>query len=1368
MRKHILLLITLLATLEVTAQNNENFYFSNLNLKDGLSQISVLKIFQDTKGFIWFGTRNGLNRYDGSEFVIYKHDPKDSLTLSDNHIWSLAEDNDRNLWVGTARGLNKLDLKTNRIKPFVDERYGAFAKSEVRCLTVDSRNRLWIGTTKGLYLYVPAMDVFQRIDLNGKIKDEFISVVYETKQHQILIGTSTKGLFVCDMNMKVQRQLTTRTPGLHLLGNSISTIYEDSNGTLWVGSGLSGLYRINFEKEEMVTYHKGNSILTSNSVRAISELRGMLLIGTFDGLYTIDLSTNSFWKHTDASLEKGNLSHFSIYSLFVDRSQTVWVGTYAGGVSFSSRFNNRFDFHDPATVFDALFGIYGCMVSTPGGSLYMATEGRGLLDYNLENRQYAYYPIDKASKLQYSQNIIKGLLLEDDILWCGTNKGSIYQFNTRTKKYTFYYQLPGEMSIYSMLRDKDDSLWIITSDSRMGVMRLSDKKELQKHFPINGGKDSCLFASSRCILKLRDGVMLIGSRNDGLIKYDVNREEVVYYDTDEKEPHRLLSNYVTGIVHDSSGRIWIGTFGGGIALYEEEKGIVKTVTKEQGLIENDICSIVEDSDNNLWISASNGISKYNLKTEEFTNYNSLNGIGVYEFTPHSGLLLPNGEICFSGNNGFVTFSPQELQLNSFVPPLVFTKLVVNNQVIEPEDETGILDTVLDGMEEIELSYNQNNISIGYCALNFVFARQNQYATFLKGYDKDWNYIGNRREAYYTNLSPGTYVFEVKASNNDGVWSQQTRKIRIIVHPPLWKTWYAYLFYAIAFVFIMTLIMYYISKKQKLERELQFKQKEKLQLEEFHQAKIRMFTNFSHELRTPLTLIIAPLQDLVSMPEFSSCVKNKLSLIFSNAQRLLLLVNQLMDLRKNQEGKLKLHIAKTDMNLFLQEIYYAFNHLAAKKSIEFTFEKSEERMSAWFDKSIVEKVVFNLLSNAMKFTPNNGKVVFSLSRCTFAELPPEQQAELNKMPADIRFACLSVTDSGKGITEEDMKNIFAPFYQGEDDNKENVGTGIGLSLTRSIVLLHKGTISVSHNQPTGTIFKVYIPISNSVYGKEQLVEDDEEQVVEDVIPSAKEMHFEIEKKWTVLLAEDNDEVRAYVKECLDPYFYVLDVNNGKDALELSLEKYPDLILSDIMMPQMDGLELCSRVKQDLQLGHIPVVLMTAKSMVVHIKEGFSVGADDYIVKPFSMDVLICRINSLLESREKLKKLYGKKFSPEAMGIEIVSGDDRFTQSFFEIIEKNISNPELGVDLLSQELGLSRANLYRKLKAVTELSPTELIRNKRLEIAAKLLLESSYTVSEISVYTGFNSHAYFTNCFKSFYGYSPSEWVQRHNDKGETPK
>lgn len=1359
MKRFILLLFSLLTIFWGNAQNNGNFFFSNLNLKDGLSQISVLKIFQDSKGFMWFATRNGLNRYDGSEFVVYKHIPEDSLSLSDNNILSLAEDRNHNLWVGTTRGLNRLDLKTNRIKQYADQRYGALPKADVRSLLVDSYNRIWVGTTVGLYLYVPEMDVFQQINLNGKIKDELIAALYETKDHRILIGTAAKGLFVCDMDMKVQEHFTTTTPGARLPHDNVSTLYEDSKGNIWGGSDAGGLFRLNIDKEKIEKFHKDNSVLTTNSIRCISEVHGLLLVGTFDGLYTMDLSDDSFWKHADASLEQGNLNHFSIYSLFVDRSQTIWVGTYAGGVSYSNRFNNRFDFHDPTSVFDALFGIYGTMVCTEGGCLYMATEGRGLLDYNLNSGKYYYYPIDKSSRLQYSRNIIKGLMLDGETLWCGTNQGAIYRFNTRTKQYQLHYQCPVSTSIYAMIPADDGGLWVVGSNPRSGLMHLSPQKELQEVFPSEGGKESFRIASARCILQPRDGVLLVGTRNNGMAKYDVVKKELTYYNTESEKPYRLLSNYITSIVKDASGRIWVGTFGGGMLLFDEEKGVLKTITRKQGLIDNDVCAIVEDREHKLWISTGCGISKYDPDADTFVNYNSLNGVGVYEFTLHSGTLLPNGKVCFSGNNGFVTFDPHELQQNSYVPPLVFTRLLVNNEEIHAGDETGILSSVLDDVTEIELNYDQNNISISYCALNFVFARQNQYAVFLEGYDKEWNYIGNRREAYYTNLSPGTYEFEVKASNNDGVWSQETRKIRIIVHPPVWKTWYAYLFYTVAFVSVLVLIMYYIAKKQKLERELQFQQKEQQQLEEFHQAKIRMFTNFSHELRTPLTLIIAPLQELVAMPGFSALVRNKLGLIFSNAQRLLLLVNQLMDLRKNQEGKLKLHITKTDMCPFLQEIYYAFNHLAAKKSISFVFEKQDEQLLAWFDKALIEKVVFNLLSNAMKFTPHGGKVVFSLSQTAFSDLPAESQREL-ALPAQTEFVCLSVADSGKGISEEEIKNIFAPFYQGEDDNKENVGTGIGLSLTRSIVHLHHGIITVSNNQPAGTVFRVYIPISSFAYNEDELVKED---TVEDVIPADKSIRFDIKKKWTVLLAEDNEEVRRYVKECLDPYFYVLDVDNGQDALEVSLEKYPDLILSDIMMPKMDGLELCSRVKQDLQLGHIPVILMTAKSMVVHIKEGFSVGADDYIVKPFSMDVLICRINNLLESREKLKKLYGKKFSPEAMGIEIVSGDDRFTQRFFELIEKNIANPDLGIDLLSSELGLSRANLYRKLKAVTELSPTELIRNKRLEVAAKLLLETGYTVSEVAVYTGFNSHAYFTNCFKSFYGYSPSEWVQRHKEE-----
>ena len=1372
MKKRLLLFLVCFLTLPVLfAKEAENFYFSNLNLKDGLSQISVLKIMQDSKGFIWCATRNGLNRYDGNRFVAYKHSNTDSLSLSDNHITTLAEDKFGNLWIGTSKGLNRLDLKTNKIKSFNTKAYPLLYNSSIRALLVDSRHRLGVGTAEGMFLYINDMDMFQVIELNGQIKKELIADIYETTKGQMLIGTKNKGLYVCDMNMKPLKHFTANSKDkLGILpSNNVATIFEDSKGQIWGGATYNGLFKLDIDRETIITYTKDNSALSNNSIRCIAEVEGTLLVGTFDGLYTIDLHNNSKLLHSNASLEQGNLSHFSIYSLFVDRSNIVWVGTYAGGINYSSKYNNRFVFHDPTTVFDAMFGIYGTMVCMPTGCLYMATEGRGILDYNLPTRRYQYYPIKDSVQLQHSQNIVKELMLEGDILWCGTNRGGIYQFNIRTKKYSLYYQFKEAMSIYSILRASNGDLWLGAASPDVGLIKLGKDKSVQNSFKLaNDTLPPQRVRSVRCMMELRPGVLLVGTRNDGLVKYDEWRHEMTYYSMDEEpENRRLQNNYITSIVRDASGNIWIGMFGGGLALYDEEKGIISTVTQESGLAENDVCAIVPDEKHNLWISTSNGISRYNIKTKECANYNIFNGVAIQEFTPHSGAMLPNGDICFSGNNGFVTFTPDELQQNSYIPPLVLTGLVVNNEEVEPGAST-ILTSILDDTEEIRLKYNQNNISISYCALNYIFPEQNQYAIFLEGHDKEWNYIGNRKEAYYTNLSPGTYIFEVKGANNDGIWNEQVKKLRIIITPPLWKTWYAYLFYVVVFLSMLTIIMYYILNKQKLERELVFKQKEKFQLEEFHQTKLRLFTNFSHELRTPLTLVIAPLQELMQMADFSAGVKNKLSLIFSNAQRLLLLVNQLMDLRKNQDGKMQLRLTKSNIRSFMLEICCAFNQIAMNKNINFVFDRNEEHLSVWFDKSLFEKVVFNLLSNAFKFTNSGGEVSLDLRAISYSELPSRQQEKLGELPADTNMIRLLVTDTGKGIPTDEIKNIFTPFYQVGVSQENNVGTGIGLSLTQSIVNLHHGIIEVASNEPHGTIFEVIIPVSKGVYDESCFAAEEEERIVEDVIPpTAKLPLMNAEKKWTVLLAEDNNEVRNYVKECLEPYYYVLEADNGEDAFNICVEKYPDLILSDIMMPRMDGLELCTLVKKDLRVGHIPVVLMTAKSMVVHIKEGFSVGADDYIVKPFNMDVLLCRINNLLEAREKLKKLYGKKFSPEALGIEIVSTDDRFTQKFFEIIEKNIANPNLNIDLLSKEIGLSRANLYRKLKAITELSPTELIRNKRLEVAAKLLVESDYTVSEISVLTGFNSHAYFSNSFKLVYGYSPSEFVMKHREGGKIP-
>lgn len=1362
--KRINLLITLIGILffYTDLYSSPDFYFSNLNLKDGLSQISVLDILQDSKGYMWFATRNGLNRYDGKNFVVYKNDPKDSLSLSSNHILSLVEDYNQHLWVGTFQGLSRLDMRTNKLVRITRSPYKEIQTEITRCLLVDSHDRLWIGTRRGAYIYDIPSECYDYSECLQDLRTEDITSICETHEGLILVGTQSNGIWIFDSQLQVLEHLSKLSRDIRLPNNSVSTIYEDVNGNIWVGSKSADLYKMDLKQKRIQTFSQTNGLANSNSIRKITGYQNLLLIGTFDGLYVMDMTTETIIRHSDISLKRGHLNHFSIYALYVDKSQTLWVGTYSGGVSYSSAFNDRFVFHDPASTLNAYLNVYGIMAHGKGKDLYIATESGGVLLYDyVAGKGYEYYPIEGKAVQKYSHNMIKSLYWEKDTLWCGTTKGTVYKFDVKRKKYELAYRLPVDVTVYAMLRDSIGRMWIANSGSSGLICRWPDGR-IQMNLVTVDGEQPVVY-SARCLVSLDSGEILAGTRNHGLFRYNPVTGEYQQYHAKGTGTKHLLDNYVTSIWRGTGNRIWVGTFGGGLALYEDGRGIVKSYTTTQGLIDNEVAAVVEDETGKLWLSTTSGISCFDPNKESFVNYSLNNGIGIGEFTPHSGILLPDGEVAFGGNNGFIIFSPNNIQQNSYLPSLVLNELRVNNVLINPQDESGILDVVLDEAECVSLDYDQNNLSVSYSALNYVFSKQNQYATFLHGYDKEWHYIGNRTEAYYTNLSPGTYVFEVKAANNDGVWQEKTRKLVIEIHPPLWRTWYAYSFYIVLVLTVLVLIMYYVSKKQKLERELYYQQQLQKQQDEFHENKIRMFTNFSHELRTPLTLVISPLQELVAMSGLTSVVRNKLDLVYSNAQRLLLLVNQLLDLRKSQEGKLDLHISKSNLIPFLEEIHLAFSHLAIKKSIHFEFEKDESSFYAWFDKSLIEKVVFNLLSNAIKFTPDNGRIVLSLKKCGYQEIPTDLRTTLPaEIPQEMEFALICVSDSGCGIPEEELKHIFTPFYQVEEQVSAAVGTGLGLSLVHTIVKLHHGCITVDSSPSKGSAFTVYIPILSSAYS-EQDIERGSSVADEVIVSGGTHEKVPVGRKWTVLLVEDNADVRQYVKEYLEDYYYIVEADNGADALELALQKYPDLVLSDIMMPKMDGLELCRRIKDDIQLEHIPVVLMTAKSMVEHIKEGFSVGADDYIVKPFNIEILVSRLQNILLSREKLKKLYGKKFAPDAMGIEIVSGDDRFTQKLFEVIEKNISNPDLNIDLLSSELGLSRSNLYRKLKAVTELSPTELIRNKRLEIAAKLLLESSYTISEVAVYAGFNSHAYFTSCFKNFYGYSPTEWVQMKKDQ-----
>lgn len=1344
------------------------FSFSSLKLESGLSQLSVLKIHQDKSGVMWFATRNGLNRYDGNSFVVYKHSNNDSLSLSDNHITALAEDDYGNLWVGTMYGLNRFDLATERIESYNEML--AYAHSPLRnawisSLYVDQKKRFWVGTNKGLFLYNYADASFIPVDLNGKLPADQIMVISEDHNRNLLIGTYGNGLYICDDKLNLLSHYFKNATSFSLTNNTISAIHEGPDSCLWVGSRQFGLNRIDTKNNVVTHFTVQNGRLGNNSVRTINTYNGRLVIGTYNGLNLIDPADGSYTTYTNFDERKGGLSHFSVFSAFVDKANTLWIGTYAGGVSYSNPLNSRFLFYDLQSPVDKLFGIFATMAYQPDHTLWIASEGRGLLSLDLETDKFERYLLDAHSNVLNDRNIIKSLFLEGNTLWCGTQKGTLYKFDTQTKKFSLFYSFGREISIYTIDRCSDGALWVGTTDN-IGITRfLPDGTVVQS--------DSLTrkLPSVRSFLEIREGVYLIGMHVAGLAFYDSHTRQFEIFHTREEGNHRLFSNHVSDIIKDSKGRIWVGTVGGGFCRFEEQKGIVERFTVQDGLSDDNVNSIIPADDGKLWISTGNGLSAFDPLTKQFDNYTGNSEIPIKEFSLKGGIKLPGNQICFSGSNGIISFRPEDLKLNSFVPPVVFTTFTVNNQIIRPEDSSGLLEKVLNYTGKIELDYYQNNFSIGYAALNYLYPNQNRYAYRLEGYDTEWNEVGTRKEAFYTNLKPGDYLFHVRASNNDGIWNDEGRSLPIHIRTPYWQTWYAYLFYLLLVGSICCVVGYYLYVKRKLERDLQEKQKEQQQIEAFHQSKIRMFTNFSHELRTPLMLILSPLEEIMQRVDLNSDLKQSLRLIYANAQRILLLVNQLMDLRKNQSGNLQLRVSHNDLYLFTQEVYIAFNQIAAKQQIDFRFESELSGIDAWFDRTLLEKVLFNLLSNAFKHTLAEDSITIRLQSLSASELSQRYPGRIDIGSGDtFSYACLSVEDTGKGIDPDDMLHIFAPFYQGADENRQDlIGTGIGLSLVLSIVKLHHGAVWVEENHPKGAVFRVLIPINREAYA-DQLVADDghdfkklydnapleEQKIPEDLC----EQLTASGKRYQLLLAEDNPDVRLYIKKHLIPVFDIIEADNGEDAFHSVVETLPDLVISDIMMPKKDGLQLCSEIKHDLRTGHIPVIIITAKSMVMHIKDGFQCGADDYIVKPFRMDILLYRIRNILASRERLKELYGKKFSLESLGIETTSADDRFMQKLFEVIEQNLANSELSVDLLCKGVGMSRANFYRKLKAITDLSPVDLIRNKRLEVAARMLLETDMNISEVSANIGFNSHTYFATCFKAMYGLSPTEYVQKN--------
>lgn len=1365
-RLSFILFLVLFASI-LHAERTNYLYSFNSDLNEGISQLSVMDIYQDSKGYLWFATKNGLNRFNGKEYVIYRREDGNEHSLSGNSIASVTEDQEGYLWVGTNNGLNRIDLNTDRIKRY-NSGVDGLTQSSITKVYSDAAGYLWVGTWGGLYRFNREEDRFERILLDNGLEDISVSALFEDSAGRYWIGTRDKGVYLCDNQMNIISHFTRESKNMPLNNNNITSIYEDTQKQIWIGSKY-GLNKINLRENEVLSFTSENSKLSNNTVRCLVEWQGKLLVGTFDGIFALDPESGQIIKVAGYDDINHSLSHYSVYAFCVDHDYTLWVGTFAGGINYLNKFTNRFVLHRPEDELNIRTGIYGAITYESPSDLWIATEGYGLLNYNYQMNTSHYYLIDPSAHFAFNTNIIKSVFYEDGYVWCGTTKGEIYKFNIRTKTFSLYHKYPVEYSIYSIIRDRKGNLWVGGASTEFGLTCFVNDRLVTTF--TNNVDEPFYLSNVRCILEEEDGVLLLGSTADGLLRFDTNKKQLTKYSNEATvESYRIPNNYISAIVRTKSGEIWVSTYGGGIFQFDKTEHVKRVMTAGDGLLDNNICSLVESSDRKLWMSTVNGLTMFDPVGGEVRNYHRHNGIDIREFTLHSGIALPDGSLCFAGSNGFVTFQVAAMDKNENIPSVVLEQLSVNNQPIEVGDESGVLDKVLDSMDTIRLLYNENNFSITYQALNYIYSTQNQYAYKLEGYDTDWNYVGGRNSAFYTNLSPGKYVFHVKGSNNDGVWNEQGRSLTIIVQPPLWRTWYAYLFYVIALAVISYVILHYVNIKRNLEAGLKLKQLEKQKQEEFHEAKIRLFTNFSHELRTPLMLIITPFEELVKRVDIPAELHDKLSIIYKNAQKLLLLVNQLMDLHKNQAGSLELKVSEGDVCEYIKEIYYAFNQIALTNEVKFSLNCTPKTINAWFDKSLLEKVVFNLLSNAFKYTPSGESVTMEVSEISWSGLDAKQTDGLYK-DENANYLVLRVKDSGKGIEEGEVDKIFTPFYQIPETSGINLsGTGIGLSLVYTIVQLHRGVIYVDNTERSGACFVVILPISRSAFSENQIENIEFDKISEvtntDDISASLPAPEKVEgPKYKILLVEDDKDVRSYLKKSLEAEYTVIEAADGVRAYEKVVQDFPDLVLSDIMMPKRDGLELCTLIKNDIRVGHIPVILMTARSMVVHIKEGFQAGADDYIVKPFNMDVLQTRIRSLLASREQLKKLYGKRFSPEVMGIEVKSADERFSQKLFDVIEQNISNDKLDVELLCTEIGISRANLYRKLKSITELSPMELIRNKRLEMAAKLLKESEMNVSEIALHLGFNSHSYFSNSFKAFYGCTPTEFVQSKDRPGQ---
>ncbi|KAA3659108.1 MAG: hybrid sensor histidine kinase/response regulator [Calditrichaeota bacterium] len=1351
-----------------------NFRFSHLTTDHGLSQSNVTCILQDSKGFMWIGTFNGLNRFDGYNFETFHYRQDDPNSLSHNYISALLEDRSGNLWVGTSDGLNRYDRMTGRFSSFKHQSKNPASLSDnpVESLLEDSRGRLWIGLRNGIVeLFDPATETFTHFihdpDNPNSITGEAIRILFQDSEENLWITYHTGNIDIITFQDSTAQHFSVSK---YKLANApVTGIVESPDQKIWLSTQGEGLYCLKFDADEIkeiAHYTKAGpreNGISSNILLSLElDSLNKLWIGAEDeGISILDLATNTFEYCQHNPFIKSSLKHDSVWDIYEDRAGNMWIGTYAYGVNLLTDRKTHFQhyYFSPKKENGLSHNIVNALLEDREGKLWIATDGGGL---NLfDKKTYRFSHITTQNSTLGTDVIVSLLNDRSNRLWIGTWTRGLYRYDKTTGRFTHFskenYGL-GSARILHITEDQNGGLWLATYLSGLTYFNADSQRVRVFNTQNSALSDDYV----RVTLQDSFGALWIGT-DVGVDVYDASTNSFIHHKHDEHDENSLSKGFVNWIMQSRDSTIWIGSTGG-LNKFDRTNEHFTHYTTKEGLPNDEIKCIVEDNDGILWLSTNKGLSQFDVNTGTFKNFDVSDGLQGNEFNSRSGLSTSEGEIAFGGANGFNLFHPPIHKENDFIPPVVLTDFKLFNESLHIGSHEPRLDRHISETQHITLAYNHNVFSIDFVTLNYAAPERNQYAYKMEGFDTKWIYAGATRTATYTNLDPGDYLFRVKASNNTGLWNESGTSLKITITTPFWQTWWFYSLEVFAVLAVFAFIINYFISRQRLQHALKMEHLELEKMYEMDQIKTQFFTNIAHEFHSPLTLILSPLEKLITTSSDEEKTKNSLQLIHRNARRLQRMTNQLKDFQKMETDDLKLTLSQGDIIAFIKDTVSSFNDYANNRGIQFQWSSSHNEAFTWFDADKVDKIIYNLLSNAFKFTPDTGKIKVAVT----VILPAQDSNHDYLLKKADRYIEICVQDNGIGIPRDKVSHVFERFYRVEESGEERYdGSGIGLAFVSELVKLYGGEIAVFSKEEAGSTFTVHLPLDEKYLEENQLIGDFSiadvslsntlDRNEDQIFPMHTQSDAAAFDLPVVLIVDDDKETRNYIQASLQSKFRTICAENGMQGIDKAIETIPDLIISDVKMPATEGTGLCSQLKNDERTSHIPIILLTAHSSHKDKIQGLAAGADVYLTKPFNIDELEAHVINLTQSRRKLRAKFSHGLDPTPKRSKLTAIDEQFLQRIDAIIAERLGEPELNAELLAKEAGMSRMQLYRKIKGLTNQTVHELIRSIRLKKAAALLQTKQKTITEVAYEVGFNDLTYFARCFRKLYQKSPSEFL-----------